>query len=312
MSNLIAVTGATGFIGRTVCRILHEQGWRVRVLVRSKARLRALDGLSDEQVYGHIADPEALQALVKDSLAVVHLAGAVRGATQDDFDCVNVEGVRHLVEAVARCPKPPRLLCLSSLAAREPQLSFYAASKRRGEQVLEQQAGQLCWMALRPPAVYGPGDKELLPVFRLMARGIALVPGCREARFSMIHVDDLAAAILAWLQQADVPSGIYTLHDGREGGYCWTDVATIVSHLCGRRVREIVIPAALLQLPAWLNRGLARLFGYAPMLTPEKLCELSHADWVCDNEDIQKVLDWQPRIQLQDGLRGTPGWCVFK
>lgn len=312
MSSLIAVTGATGFIGRTICRLLHEQGCRVRVLARSEARLDALQGLVDERVFGHIEDPEALNALVEGATAVVHAAGAVRGATQRDFDRVNVDGVRNLVQAMLRREHPPRLLCLSSLAAREPQLSLYAASKRRGEQVLEQEAQQLDWIALRPPAVYGPGDRELLPVFRLMAKGIALVPGSCEARFSMIYVDDIAAAVLAWLRQPAVPSGVYSLHDGREGGYCWNDVADSVARLCTRPVRKVVVPPALLQIPAWINRNLGRAFGYAPMLTPEKLRELSHPDWVCDNEAIQKVLDWQPQVQLEEGLRKTPGWRSVK
>jgi nucleoside-diphosphate-sugar epimerase len=109
-----------------------------------------------------------------------------------------------------------------------------------------------------------------------------------------------------------VPSGVYSLHDGRDGGYCWSDVADSVARLCARPVREVVVSPALLKFPAWINRSLGRVFGYAPMLTPEKLRELSHADWVCDNDAIQKVLDWQPQVQLEEGLRRTPGWCSFK
>jgi nucleoside-diphosphate-sugar epimerase len=309
MSKCVAITGATGFIGQRVCSLLQQRGWRVRALLRSPARAQALRACIDEPVQGGLDDTAALARLVSDAAAVVHCAGAVRGADQQAFDGVNVEGVRNLLAAFSAVDTPPRLLCLSSLAAREPQLSFYAASKRRGEQLLEQQAGGLEWLALRPPAVYGPGDRELLPLFQAMAKGFAPLPGRADARFSMIFVDDIAAAILAWLQQEAVPSGVYSLHDGRRGGYDWTDVCDSVARLCRRRVRPVQIPAGVLDVSARVNSRLAGWFGYAPMLTPEKLRELRHPDWVCDNDAIQRVLDWQPEAQLEEGLRRTPGWC---
>lgn len=309
MSEWVAVTGASGFIGQTLCRLLRQRGWRVRALLRATQRVEASRLCIDEPVAGALDDAAALHRLVDGAAAVVHCAGAVRGASQAAFDRVNVDGVRSLLAALGKVDPAPRLLCLSSLAAREPQLSFYAASKRRGEQLLEQQGGPLNWMALRPPAVYGPGDRELLPLFRVMAKGFAPLPGRADARFSMIFVDDLAAAIIAWLRQPEVPSGVYSLHDGRDGGYDWTDVCNTVETLCRRSVRPLPIPRGVLDVPAWLNRSLAPRFGHAPMLTPEKLRELRHPDWVCDNAALHKVLDWQPLLQLEEGLRRTPGWC---
>ena len=307
----IAVTGATGFIGAAICRVLHESGFAVRILVRCLRRARALGACVDEIVAGDLHDREALCRLVDGVYAVVHCAGVVRGARQADFDRVNVQGVENLVTVMltVQPDRPARLLSLSSLAAREPSLSFYASSKYRGEQVLVRQTGSLHWLVLRPPAVYGPGDRELLPVFRLMSRGIAPVPGSTDARFSLLYVEDMAALVRAWLQQAAPPSGVYTLDDGTPGGYSWQDVAAIVARLCQRPVRIVPVPAALLSIPAWANRGLGRLFGYAPMLTPEKLRELRHPDWVCDNRAVQQVLDWRPRYRLEQGLAYTPGWC---
>jgi len=309
MSEWVAVTGATGFIGRTICCLLHDEGWKVRALVRSEARTHALKACVDEWVLGDLNDRVSLQKLVGNTCAVVHCAGAVRGASQRAFDRVNVDGVRHLIDAILASLHTPRLLCLSSLAAREPGLSFYAASKRKGEQVLEQQAQALNWIALRPPAVFGPGDRELLPLFRLMAKGVAPVLGNRDARFSMIYSQDVARLVQAWLLQDSCPSGVYSLHDGKQGGYSWSDVSATVSRLCQRRVHEFAVPSIMLSVPAWINRRLALWLGYAPMLTPEKLRELRHPDWVCDNNAIQQVLDWQPQVQLEEGLKRTPGWC---
>lgn len=309
MSQTVVVTGASGFIGRHVCRRLARDGWRVRALTRSSRAEQRLDGLAHEAVRGDLFDTQALRELVTGCTAVVHCAGAVRGATQSDFERVNLEGTQRLVTAVLGQSPPPRVLHLSSLAAREPGLSFYAASKRAAEDVVRDAGANFPWLVLRPPAVYGPGDREMLPLFKIMGRGIAPVFGEAQARFSMLFAADLAEAIAVWLRHDDPPRGVFALHDGRRGGYDWAEVSAIVSQLCGRRVRRVQVPAALLSLPAHLNAVLARWLDYAPMLTPEKLRELRHPDWVCDNADIASVLDWQPASQLGAGLRATPGWC---
>jgi nucleoside-diphosphate-sugar epimerase len=288
---------------------LLDAGFQVHALVRSPGKADLPQSASLFRMTGSLENTASLHSLVQGASAVVHCAGAVRGATQQQFDRVNVDGVRSLVRVLADLAEPPRLLSLSSLAAREPGLSYYASSKYRGEQVLVNEAGKVSWLALRPPAVYGPGDRELLPLFRAMGRGIAPVPGAPVARFSMVFVDDLADAVVAWLDCEQFTSGVYSIDDGRTGGYNWSDVAAIVSRLCGRKVRLLRVPDWLLDIPARVNRQAGRVLGYAPMLTPEKLCELRHPDWVCDSIGLTEQTGWQPAVQLEDGLRLTPGWC---
>jgi nucleoside-diphosphate-sugar epimerase len=312
MARLIAVTGATGFIGRSICRRLASAGYRVRALVRSARPAPVLQDIGAEQVTGSLGDSSSLERLADGAAAVVHCAGTVRGATREHFDRVNVAGVRRLLQVLESMSNPPRLLSLSSLAAREPQLSFYAASKHAGEQVLVNEARRVVWLALRPPAVYGPGDRELLPLFRLMAKGLAPVPGSLTARFSMLYAGDLAAAVVAWLETEHAASGVYTIDDGRAGGYDWPAVAAVVSRLCHRPVHVLQVPSWLLGIPALLNSLGGRLFGYAPMLTPEKLRELRHPDWVCDSTALMAQIDWRPRTQLEQGLRSTPGWPGYR
>ena len=312
MTQIIAITGATGFIGRRICDRLLESGYRVRALVRTPQKARELLPSAVELVEGSLADTDSLVRLVNDVEAVIHCAGAVRGVTREQFDRVNVAGVRSLLRVLESSKEPPRLLALSSLAAREPELSYYAASKRMGEQVLINEAQRVQWLALRPPAVYGPGDTELLPLFRAMAKGFAPVPGVPDARFSMLYVDDLAAAVLAWLGSDTTGSGVYTLEDGHAGGYDWREVADIVTGICGRKVRLMPVPEWLLDIVAGLNSLAARVLGYAPMLTPEKLRELRHPDWVCDSEALQAEIDWRPGFGLEAGLRATPGWPGYR
>ncbi|HHH40136.1 MAG TPA: NAD-dependent epimerase/dehydratase family protein [Sedimenticola sp.] len=304
----VALTGASGFIGGRIARKLCSAGFRVRALVRSPARATRLLQPEVTLVPGSLERLESLRELVRGCSAVIHCAGAVRGVTQAQFDQVNVKGVQRIARAAREQSHPPRFLALSSLAAREPGLSPYAASKRRGEEALAECAADMPWMALRPPAVYGPGDRELLPLFRIMARGLAPLVAPPGARFSVIYVDDLADAVLQWLQREPVAEGVYELHDGRPGGYGWDDVIEAVEAVTGRRARPLRIPRALLQLPALVNWAAGRLLPYAPMLTPGKVRELRHRDWVADNRAITANLGWTPRTDLREGLQLTPGW----
>ena len=261
-------------------------GWPVRALVRPRSahKLPALPGL--EIVTGSLENSESLSRLLQDAAAVVHCAGAVRGVTAADFTAVNVDGVKQLVQAALSLSPRPRFLSLSSLAARAPQLSHYASSKRQGEHALASMAEDMEWVALRPPAVYGPGDKELLPLFQWMGRGIAPVLGEADARVSLLYVEDLCAAVLRWLDSGQCQSGVYELNDTQTGGYSWDEIIANVSALRARRIIRLPLPAPLLKSLAAMNVTTARLIGYAPMLTPGKVRELRHPDWVADNSGI--------------------------
>jgi nucleoside-diphosphate-sugar epimerase len=305
MKYTIALTGATGFIGSTIARRLVTAGWKIKALTRATSDRSLLAGFNIHWVEGALENVDSLRRLVRGVEAVVHCAGAVRGATQDHFNRINVEGVARLVHAAARQHPLPRFLLISSLAAREPDLSFYASSKRQGEVVLAAQAGQMQWAAFRPPAVYGPGDKEMLPLLRWMARGFAFVLGSGNSRISLLYVDDLAEAVLKWLHDANFAKAVFELHDGQPDGYSWQDVIDTVGHLMAKRVHCVPVPLIVLKALAGLNLKTARVLGYAPMLTPGKLRELRHPDWVCDNTAITRETGWIPRISLEEGLRRT-------
>jgi len=312
LKQVIAVTGASGFIGRSICSHLLARDYAVRALIRNPQKKPLHASPDYASICGDLADCDSLGRLLRGVDAVIHCAGVVRGAGQSRFDRVNVEGTRNLLLAMQDSESPPRLLHLSSLAAREPQLSFYAGSKRRAEQLLTNGSSALAWTIVRPPAVYGPGDRELLPLFRLMAHGIALTAGLPTARFSMLHVDDLSSAVIAWLHTEPVPAGIYALDDGHPGGYDWHEVSTVVGGICHRKVRVVRTSAWLLDAVAWVNARIGPVLGTAPMLTPEKLRELRHADWVCDNAEFRQVVRWQPRIRLAEGLQTMPGWPGYR
>jgi nucleoside-diphosphate-sugar epimerase len=307
-----ALTGATGFIGQRLAHLLRAQGHAVRALVRERVRAQALENAGCELVEGDLDSVDALATLCAGAERVVHAAGAVRGACAEDFEAVNVRGTQQLIAALAaetaerQSGHPPQLLLLSSLAAREPGLSWYAQSKAAAERLLLDVEQTFSWVILRPPAVYGPGDRELLPLFRSMRRGIAPLPGSAMARVSLLHVDDLLGAIIACLDSPRCAGQVLSLHDGQHdgqhGGYSWREIAGIAGSTWGRRVRLLPVPRRVLDIAATLNIAQARRSGRAPMLTPAKLRELRHPDWSTSNELISRLSGWQPQWPLAAGL----------
>lgn len=308
MSKIIAVTGATGFIGGAVAVRLINAGYRVRALVRP-CSFHKCSQLPAEITWikGDCADEAGLHELLAGTDALVHCAGVVRGASVAAFAGSNEDGVACLTRAAMALESPPRFLLLSSLAAREPRLSLYAASKRAGEEALRSLGDNLFWTVFRPAAVYGPGDRELLPLFQSMFRGIAPVLGSPANRVSMLYVDDLATAMLAWLDAPGPNHAVYEVGDGHSQGYSWQEIIDIAAQCRGKGIASVQIPGWLVQVLARLNLARAQLFGSAPMLTPWKVQELLHPNWVADTGPLMAATGWQPRVTLAEGICRTMG-----
>ena len=296
----LALTGATGFIGSELQRQLHAAGYPLRALVRpgSKRSPALLAGV--QAIEAALSDVDALAAALDGVVTLIYCAGSVRGRDYADFSAANVEGVQAVCRAAARLNKPPHIILISSLAATRPELSHYAHSKCAGEQALRA-APALSWTILRPPAVYGPGDREMLPLFRGVRAGLALIVGPRHQRLSLLHVADLARAVIACAQHAAAcDQQVYAIDDGKPGGYSWDD---IIAAARGRMpVLRVRMPRAALMAVAQINRMLAGWSGRAPMLTPGKVRELSQASWLCDNPPLTAATAWAPRIGLHAGV----------
>lgn len=305
--NLVAVTGATGFIGSALCRELLRADYQVRALVRPGSAHKPLPA-GVEPIHGELNDAHSLSRFLDRAAAVIHCAGAVRGASRGAFMQTNVAPVDALVQAAKRSGTG-RFILISSLAASQPALSPYAASKRAGEAALLAAAGDLECLIVRPPAVYGPGDREMLPLFRLMRRGFAPVLTSPGARFSLIYIADLVRAIISGLTcpaaQNDEP--VFELDDGHPDGYALDELIEEFERTGTARVRRIPVPASVLDFAAAANLRLARMFDYAPMFTPWKLRELRHPRWVCDNAAFSALTGWRPATGFSRGLSLTLG-----
>jgi len=286
---------------------LASTDWQIRALVRPDSLHKRPRQGGAEWVTGDLEDMDSLRRLVAGVDAVVHCAGAVRGATPLSFEGVNVDGLARLASVAREQHPAPNFFLISSLAARAPHLSHYAASKRKGEKTLALNAGRMPWVIFRPPAVYGPGDRELLPLFRWMCRGIAPMIGSSGKRVSLLYVEDLAEAVVSYLKRGTGWGRTYEVHDGHAGGYSWEDIIDAVARMGGRKIYRIQLPLFLVRLVATLNLRAARIrmSGRAPMLTPGKIRELIHPDWVGDNTALTRDTGWLPQVSLDEGLKQT-------
>lgn len=299
----VAVTGASGFVGTHLLDRLIAADHEVRVLT-NRAPVARKSGVVT--VRGGLASDKAITELVDGVDAVIHAAGVVAARDEATFYNVNAEGTARLARA-AQEAGVPRFLLISSLAARQPSLSAYAASKKAAEETLAAMPN-LQWDALRPPAIYGPGDEQVLVFFRLLKKGIGLLPAGGSARVSVLHVADLADAIMAWLDAGTAGGGAYELADGQRDGYTWRTLIDAAARELTVEPRYLTPPGGLLNLVSHAMRGWARLTGGVPFLTPDKLRELRHTDWVCRDERFRQRTGWRPRIALGEGLRDTLAW----
>jgi UDP-glucose 4-epimerase len=286
-------------VGQAVLQALLDAGYSVRALHR-KQFLAPRPGV--EWVSGDLENRAALKQLVAGTSAVIHVAGAIKARTRADFVTANSAGTGHLI-GVARSTDVNRFIHISSLAAREPHLSDYAFSKAGAEALV--QGSALAWTILRPPAVYGPGDRETLAFFKAARMGVAplLAP---QARVSLIHVFDLAQAVLATLRSPMVTSRLLEPDDGQPGGYRLDELMTLIAAAMNRPApRFLPVPAWLVSAAGWANAAVSRLSGTVPMLAPGKVNELLHPDWVSQGAP---GLDWTARYPAAIGLAATADW----
>lgn len=303
MGRLVAVTGATGFVGTHLVAALARRGWRLRLLVRRWSPLPSLAGVDADLVLGDVASEPALRQLVEGADAVIHAAGLIKAKADRDFLPVNRDSAA-LLSALA---PDAHLLLLSSLAAREPLLSAYAASKRAGEAVVATRSGP--WTIVRAPAVYGPGDRETLAYFRAVNSGIAPQPRVPAARLALIHVADLAEALALAIERPPANS-TYEIDDGRT--YTYADMAAAAGEALGRRPWRVAVPRTVMTGIARWNELRQGLGAGAQILTRGKVNEIFHADWSAADRRLAAAIGFAPRYDLTSGIRDTILWYRAK
>jgi nucleoside-diphosphate-sugar epimerase len=313
VSRTAAVTGATGFIGRHVTADLLARGFAVRAIVRPGSPHQAPEGAVPVRAP---LEEAALAEAFTGADAVVHLAGVVSALQPGVYDIVNVEGTR----AVARAARAAgaRLVHVSSLAAAGPAAAAsprreddppspqtpYGRSKLNGERVVRETAG-LRWMILRPGVVYGPGDRALLPLFKLAERGLLPLVGRTDAAYTFVHVHDLVRTIAAAIDAPAVGEVLFVGHSVPVGA---RQVLEAIRLVVGRPAVVIPVPQAITRLAAAACDLLASAIGRPLPLTGWRYVELSAAGFVCDVTRLRDRLGIVAELDLRAGLADTAAW----
>lgn len=293
---MLAVTGGTGFVGGRLLHLAAGTPHRIKALTRrpQEARPRV------EWIQGSLEDRDALQQLVDGADAVIHIAGVVNAADAAGFERGNVAGTLALL-AASTAAGVQRFVHVSSLAAREPDLSLYGASKARGERLVAESG--LDWVIVRPPAVYGPGDRELLELFK--AASLGLIPLPPSGRLSLIHADDLGRLLLALAEPGTPSRVIFEPDDGHPSGYTHRAFAQAIGSALERNPVLLPLPATLLKAGARIDQLIRR--GNAK-LTVDRVAYFCHPDWVSDPHKRPPSELWVPQISAERGLGETAEW----
>jgi len=299
MALTLAITGGTGFVGRHVMAEAQARGHGVRALTRKPQR--ADTGVC--WVAGSLETEAALASLVAGADAIIHIAGLTNARSRAEFDAGNAAGTAAMRAVAGTRP----FVHVSSLAAREPSLSHYGASKRQAEDVARGVCGPL--VMLRPPGVYGPGDSELLALFKASRFGLVPVPA--GARASMIFAPDLARALVALAEDlagaARTAGGCFEIDDGT-GGYAQAEVAQAAARAIGGQITALPVPGSMLSAAAAFATAAARLRGKLPTLSFDRARYLAHRDWTANAAPLIATGLWKPETGLAKGMALTADW----
>ena len=318
----VLVTGASGFLGSWVAELLSEQGHDVRVLVRkssNRKHLRTLDRI--EFAEGSVEDARAVADAVTGVDAIVHSAGLVKAKNEEELRLTNVQGTQNLIDAAkAHAPKLRRFVHVSSLEAAGPSgdgkpvsleqerpITGYGRSKLAAEKVVLAAKDELPVTILRPGAIYGPRDAEILEAFKSVSRGLMPTIGGGKALGVFIYGPDCADACVRAID-AKVPSGsVYFVVDDT-GPMTQKQFLEIVEDGLGKRALvRVSLPVGLLRTVAHGVALYGKASGKAVMLTPEKAAMLMQ-HFVCDASRTQDALGWKPKVSLRDGVKQTVHW----
>lgn len=301
----VAITGASGFVGKLLVSRLCADGIKVTAL-ENKTPLTPHENL--EIIQGSLTNAPALAMLVSHADIVIHCGGLVAARRTEEFYEINTNATEALINA-CKAADVKRVLYISSLAAREPHLSDYALSKRQAEALFRTEAN-FKWDILRPPAIYGPEDRQILKIIKDLNGGLGLVPQGNDARLSVIYRDDIVAAIIAWIRNDQAGQGrVYELDDGHENGYGWRELMDSAGAALGKTPLILPVPKFLLSTVAMVCELYAYCRKSVPYVSRDKVSEMCYPDWrATGNDGFSERYGWRPEVTLEKGMQDTVAW----
>jgi dihydroflavonol-4-reductase len=317
----VLVTGATGFIGSHLVESLLTQGDTVRCLVRPTSNLRWLPTQGIERIMVHTSLHSSLAPALTDVEIIYHLAGATKAHSVDDYQRHNVAFTRQLLECIIRqAPPLKRLVMTSSQAAVGPAahgtdadeamvcqpLTHYGKSKLASERLLGL-FPDIPSVILRPVSVYGPRDRDVLSIIKMIQNRIAPILGSPERRLTFVYVEDLVQALILAAHKSEAIGKTYFVTDGET--YTWRQVQTNLEQILARKALGIKIPTWMVYGLAFFSELGSRLTRTPTIFNLNKVNEILQDNWGCSSDKIQSDLGFSPQVKLADGLQKTIDWA---
>lgn len=317
----VLVTGANGFIGSRVCRLLTASGYAVRIVCRETSDLKLLKGVPYSKAIADITHPETLPAAIKEVDYVIHLAGSISAKNEDAFLRVNRQGTLNLITAIKdHHPDIKKFVLVSSVAASGPAsgtprreedlpapLTAYGRSKLAGEETLRPFYDHIPITVIRPPAVYGPGDRAILTLFSLTRRGFKPYMAGGHNRVHMVYVDDLAFAIKAAMESEQSAGQTYFIAE--TDAHTVREMLDIMADLQGKKGIGVNIPLWLLNFFASISEFFSKMAGRAPLFSRDKVRELT-SDWKLDLSKAYRQLGFVSKVDFTSGAKTTIDWYI--
>lgn len=297
MRKRVLVTGSNGFIGSHLVERLIENGCEVKCMVRKTSNLRWLNGLPFECIYADFRDPDSLQEAVKNIDRVYHLGGTVRVVHKNIYYEVNSGGTRNLIEAIKKVnPGIKKFVYVSSQAAWGPlgkgPVSHYGRSKAEAEEWAKKIDN---YSIVRPVSVYGPRDRDFLPVIKMAAKGFFLKPRAGVGKLSFIYISDCVDGIL----NAEIGKEQF-LSDGKD--YTWDGFRGVLENIFSRKIRCIKLPKTLVKMAGMWGTVSGKLKGFPEKLNYDKVKEIFGGDWIVPDTPVKAEYD------LESGFTETINW----
>lgn len=308
------VTGATGFIGGHLVDALIRENFEVTCLTRGTSNLRYLEGLNVAFLQADCTEPETLTGL-KNFDYVFHLAGLTKAPSDEAAFRVNSGGTENIVSAVMRQNAGlKRFIYVSSLAAAGPccqgkpliedcdpqPVSIYGKAKLGGEKAVLGQKGRMPFTIIRPPAVYGPRDRDLLVIFKMVKLG--LIPYWGKSYYSFLYVDDLVNGIILSALRDEGEGEIFFMSDGSI--YSSDDLVAAIAQALQCSPIKLGIPKCVMPLFGVL----AEKMPGCSIINPDKIREIRHPYWTCDSTKAREKLGFSPRVKIKEGAKWTADW----
>lgn len=317
----ILVTGANGFIGSHICEAFIKAGFSVRAFIRESSDLTNIKSLDMQTVYGDLDNTDSLKDAVSGIDIVVNSAGLTKALDSEEFERVNIGGTENILGAIESVnPGIDRFIQISSAAASGPSdsqrsinedyppkpLTAYGRSKLGGENTVLSFKNKIPVTILRPSAVYGPRDKEMLSFFKAIKFGLKPTFGKGECYSSFTYAKDIAGAAVRASETETLSGSVYFVAENRY--YSFSEAGDIISEELGSRAIDIHVPVSIIVFAGRISELIAKFRNKPSIFTADKAVEISRKYWILDSSKLEKDMSYSCPTPFRNGVRETVEW----